>query len=75
VDDEKQLVVQREHDPLADAAHTANDLTVDDIDGRVDGAEDKRAVQREPFEPASGDVARQRVEIDDDVGKFGNVIS
>jgi hypothetical protein len=75
VDDEKQLGVEHEHDPLADAAHAANDLTVDDFEGRVDRAEDKRAVQREPLEPASGDVARQRVEVDDNVGEFGDVIS
>jgi hypothetical protein len=75
VDDEKQLVVEHEHDPFADPAHAANDLTVDDVDWRLDGAQDERAVQRQPLEPASGDVARQRVEIDDNVGKFGDVIS
>jgi hypothetical protein len=75
VDDQKQLVVEREHDPLADAAHAANDPTVDNVDGRVDGAEDERAVQREPLEPASGNVPRQRVEVDDNVGEFGDAIS
>ena len=64
-----------EHDPLADAAHAANDLTVDDLDRRVDGAEDKRAVQRQPLEPAAGDVAPQRLDVDDNVGEFGDASS
>jgi hypothetical protein len=75
VDDQKEIEIEDEHNPLADAAHVANDLTVDGVDGRVDSAEDERAVQREPLEPASDDVARQRVEVDDNVGKFGDVIS
>jgi hypothetical protein len=48
---------------------------VDRVDRRVDGAEDERAVQDEPLEAAADDVARQRLEIDDNVGKFGDVIS
>jgi hypothetical protein len=75
VDDQKEIAIEDEHNPLADAAHAANDLTVDDVEGRVDGAEDEGAVQREPLEPASDDMARQRVEVDDNVGKFGDVIS
>ncbi len=67
--------VEHEDDPLADAADAANDLTVDDGDGRVDGSEDEGAAQREPLEPASDDVPRQRVEVDDNVGEFGDVIS
>jgi hypothetical protein len=75
VDDEKEIRVEREHDPLADAAHAADDPTVEDVDGRIDRAENERAVQREPLEPASDNMARQRVEVDDNVGKFGDVIS
>jgi hypothetical protein len=75
VDDQKEIEIEDEHNPLADAAHVANDLSADDVDGRVDGAEDERAVQREPLEPASDDMARQRIEVDDNVGKFGDVIS
>ena len=68
-------IVKGDDDALADAAYVANDLIVDDVDGRVDSAEDERAVQREPLEPASDDVARQRIDVDDNVGKFGDVIS
>jgi hypothetical protein len=53
----------------------ANDLTVDDVDGRVDGPEDEGAVQRQPLEPASDDMPGQRVQVDDNVGEFGDVIS
>jgi hypothetical protein len=75
VDDKKELVVEGEDDTLADAAHAADDLRLDGVDRRIDGAQDERAVEREPLEAASGDVARQRLEVDDDVGEFGDVIS
>jgi hypothetical protein len=75
VDDQKQIAVKGDDDALADAADAANGLAVQRIDRRIDGAEDERAVEREPLEAAADDVARQRLEIDDDVGKFGNVIS
>jgi hypothetical protein len=68
-------IVEAEDDPLADAADAADDLTVDGLDRRVDRAENERAVQREPIEPASDDIARQRVEVADNVGKFRDVIS
>ena len=67
--------IEDEDDALADAADAANDLAVDRVDRRIDGAEDERAVEDEPLEAAADDVARQRLEVDDDVGKFGNVIS
>ena len=69
------IPIEGQHDPLADAADAAHDLTVDDVDRRVDGPEDEGAVQREPLEPASDDVPRQRIEVDDNVGEFGDVIS
>jgi hypothetical protein len=68
-------IVKGEDDTLADAAHAANELTVDGVDGWIDGPEDEGAVQREPLEPASDDMPRQRVEVDDNVGEFGDVIS
>ena len=72
VDDEKQIVVEGEDDALADAAHAADDRAVDRVDRRIDRAEDERAVEREPLEAAADDVARQRLEVDDDVGEFGH---
>jgi hypothetical protein len=75
VDDHKQLVIEREHDSLADAAHASNEAPLDAVDRRIDGAEDERAVQNEPLEAASDAVPRQRLEVDDNVGKFGDVIS
>jgi hypothetical protein len=70
-----EILIEGQHDPLADAADAANDLTVDGVNGRIDGPEDEGAVQREPLEPASDDVPRQRIEVDDNVGEFGDVIS
>jgi hypothetical protein len=75
VDDQKQIGIEHEDQPFADAADAADDLTVEDVDWRVDGPEDEGAVQREPLEPASDDVPRQRIEVDDNVGEFGDVIS
>jgi hypothetical protein len=80
MDHEKQggtgsRIVKGEDDALADAADAANDLAVDGVDGWIDRPEDEGAVQREPLEPASDDVPRQRVEVDDNVGEFGDVIS
>ncbi len=69
------ILIEDEDDALADAADAAHDLSVDRVDRRIDGAEDERAVQDEPLEAASDDVPRQRLEVDDNVGKFGDVIS
>lgn len=68
-------IVEDDDDPLADAADTAHDLPVDRLDRRIDGAQYERAVKGQALEAAADDVAGQRVEVDDDVGELGNVIS
>jgi hypothetical protein len=67
--------IEDEDDALADPADAAHDLSVDCVDRRIDGAEDERAVQDEPLQAAADDVPRQRLEVDNNVGKFGDVIS
>jgi hypothetical protein len=73
MDDQKQILIEGQHDALADAADAAHGAAVEDVNRGVDGAEDERAVEREPLEAATDDVARQRLEVDDDVGEFGDV--
>jgi len=75
VDDQKQIVIERKDDALADSADAANRLGRECVDGRIDRAQDERAVQREPLEAAANDMPCQRLEVDDDVGELGNVIS
>src|SRR6185436_10233737 len=69
-DDEEDPAVELEHDPLADAAHAANGLAVQAGDRGIDGAEDEGADEKDALEPVADDVAAQRLEIDNDVGKF-----
>src|SRR6059036_379709 len=70
MDDEKKIVVEFEDDALADAAHAAHDLAVDDVNRWIDGAEDEGAEEIEAFEALADDVAGQRFDVDNDVGKF-----
>ena len=72
MDHEKQIGVEHEHDPLADAADAANDLSPKSVDRRIDCAQDEGAVEYEALKGAPDDVARQRLEVDDDVGQLGN---
>jgi hypothetical protein len=69
------ILIEDEDDALADPTDAAHDPSVDRVDRRIDGAEDERAVQDEPLEAAADDVPRQRLEVDDNVGKFGDVTS
>ena len=67
------IVIECENDPLPDAADAANDLSLNGIDRRIDRAQDEGAVENEALEAAPDDVARQRLEVDDDVGQLGNL--
>jgi len=66
------MLIEHEDDPLADAADAANDLSLKGVDRRIDGAQNEGAVEREALEAAPDDMARQRFEVDDDVGQLGN---
>ena len=73
MDHEKQIGVKGQDDPLADAADAANDLSLKRVDRRIDRAQNEGAVECEALEAAPDDVARQRLEVDDDVGQLGNI--
>jgi hypothetical protein len=70
MDDDEKVRIELEDDPFADPAHAANDLSVNDINGRLNGAQDERAVEGKPLETATDDVPGERLEVDDDVGEF-----
>jgi len=71
-DDEESLnlLIEDEDDPLTDASDTADPLSLKDVDRRVDRAKDERAVEDEPLQTVADDVARQRFDVNDDVGQF-----
>ena len=70
VNDQEEVVVEHEHDALADAAHAADDLAVSGVERRIDGAQDERAEEPDPLEAPADDVRGQRFDVDDDVGQF-----
>jgi hypothetical protein len=71
VDHEKQIGIKGQDDPLADATDAANDLSLKGVDRRIDRAQNEGAVKHEALEAAPDDVARQRLEIDNDIRKLG----
>src|SRR5947207_9597987 len=55
MDDDEELVLELDHDPLADAAHAA-DAFAFDLGGRgVDGAKDERAEKADAIQRRAGD--------------------
>jgi hypothetical protein len=66
--------IEDQDDTLADAVDAADDLALDCVDRRIDGTEDEWTVEHETLEAASDDVTRQRLEVDNDVGKLGDII-
>ena len=70
VDDQEELVVELEHDALADAPHAADDLAGDRVDRRRHRAQDERARQHHLFEHSAGHLRPQRFHVDHDVWKF-----
>jgi hypothetical protein len=75
VDDDEQLAIEFKDDPLADAPYAADGLRLQRVDRRINGPENKRTVEGKALEASAHYVACQGFEIDDDVGKFRNVIS
>ena len=70
VDDQEQVVGEHQHDALADAAHVADGLAVERVDRRIDGPENEGAEEVDSLEAPAGDVAGQRLDVDNDVWQF-----
>jgi hypothetical protein len=70
VDDDEQLVFERDDDALAEPAE-AGDLTAGDGRGRrIDGAQQERARDPDALEPRAIDARPQRLDVDGDVRKL-----
>jgi hypothetical protein len=74
MDHEQQLIVEFEDEPLADAADAAHGPAEDAVEGRIVRAQDERAREGDALEALADDVARQGLEIDDDVGQLRQII-
>jgi hypothetical protein len=72
VDDEEQVVVEGEDDPLAQPPHAADDLAFSVADRRHRRAQHERIQQ--PYAPQhlSANLPVQGLAVDDDVGKLGH---
>jgi hypothetical protein len=72
MDHEEHIVVEFEHDALADPADAADDPAVDRFDRRINGSKNERAEEMNSLEAPSDDVACQRFEVDDDIRELGH---
>jgi hypothetical protein len=65
-----EIAVEPPHDAFAEAAEAPHGPSNDLGDGRVHGAEDKRARAAQGLEGLSDDARVERLEIDDDIGEL-----
>ena len=73
VDDEKQLLVKRPHDALADAAKADDGAAEGLVERRIDGANEKWTGQADAVEAMPDDARPECVEVELDVWKFRHV--
>ena len=72
VQDEIELVIEGNHDPLAESTDAAHNAAVQRIERRVHGAKDEWAFRESPLQHQAGDARIQRVDEQNDVGQFGH---
>jgi hypothetical protein len=75
MNDEIQIVIERNNDSLADAADVADRLSVDGVDRRHDRSQDEGAEQVKTFEAPADEARFQRLDVDDDVRQFRQLIA
>jgi hypothetical protein len=75
VDHQEELVVEFEHDPLADAAHAAHRLARHRRKRRVVGAQQERREHLDLSERTPDHVALEALEVGADVGQLGHAPS
>ncbi len=74
MDDEPEIAFEADGNALADAAQFADGAALDGCDGRVDGAQDKDALQANALEGLAEDARFERGEVGGDVGQFRHCI-
>jgi hypothetical protein len=72
VQDEEAVVVEREDDPLAEAAHAAHDSPVQHVERRVDRAQYEWAQEPNLLETVADHACGQGLNVDCDIGQFGH---
>ena len=70
MDDEEEVGLEREHDPLAQPAHAGDAAPFRVRDRRIDGTEHEGADEAHPLERLARRSALERLDVDRDVGKF-----
>ena len=71
VDHQEQLVLQREHDALAEPAQAEHLPALGRGDRRHGGAQQERVEQPDAQQAGAEDAALEALEVDGDVGKLG----
>jgi hypothetical protein len=70
MEDKEAIAVEFDHDPFANPADRADRLAVNGLNRWVDRSENEWAYEIHTLEAVADNVARQRLEIDDDVREF-----
>src|ERR1700687_3557109 len=70
MDHQKQIALELDGDSLADPAQSEHSFAFDFPDGRIRGAQDKRARQANPLQGLATDERVQSLDVDDYVRKF-----
>src|SRR4029079_2937421 len=73
VQNEEQLALQGEHDPLAEAAQADDLATFHRADRRIRGAQQKRVEQHDPAQGPALDVRAQALQVDGDIRQLGHL--
>src|SRR6185436_708140 len=70
MNDDEQLLVERQDNALAETAHTTHWLRPDFVNRRRDRAEDEGALQLDTREGMADELLSQRFDVERDVGQF-----
>lgn len=74
VDDEKQIVLELPHQPLAEPPESKHLPAVGVIDWRIEGADQEGAGETNALEPLAGDARAERMQVELDVWQFRQLL-
>src|SRR5262249_36947095 len=74
VQDQEQIAIEFEDDPLPDPPDAADQLATNRLEWRIDRSQDEGTEEIDARETMPDDMAGQRLEIDDNVGKFRQLL-
>src|SRR5262249_38876352 len=73
MNDQKEVRLERQDDPLADAADASDFPTDDRLNRRRHRPQDEWTLNMEPLQRVIHDGGRQRLRVDDDIREFGHL--